>query len=248
MQQDMAGAGIPGSEATRAEEVTGKPGDAARKTLATRIAHRNRLRAERLARLHAAPGAPAAPKAAEARSEAPPSPAAPKASDAAPSRMPVPKPAARRVSPAADPALEAAREAEDNAAALEDFLKALSQGSGPLARLPAVEGAAEPPASPDPEPASVLPFQRPTEAETAFASERGPDRAGARHSEPRAAPVCDLHRLEGAGPGLIWALQRSGIACLAELAPLEAPELVSRLGYLGRLVPAETWISAARMQ
>ena len=74
--------------------------------------------------------------------------------------------------------------------------------------------------------AAVLPFQRPEPA--------------------AAAPASDLDRLPGAGPGLIWALEREGIACLADLAPLAPDALAARLGPIGRLVPAETWIATAR--
>jgi predicted flap endonuclease-1-like 5' DNA nuclease len=135
----------------------------ARRTLALRIAERNRmreLRAERLARLRP-PGAP--PPAAE----------------------------------------------DDASAALEEFLRALTGGGSSVPESP-------------PEPAAVLPFQRP---------------------EP--AP-CDLDRLPGAGPGLVWALKRAGLGSLAEVAALEAAELADRLGPLGRLVPAGAWIEAAR--
>lgn len=240
MQQETAG--TTGIDAAKTEAAdAGKPGEAARKTLAMRIAHRNRLRAERLARLRAEPvPEPAEMAAPEASPPAPSPEMTPEASTAAPSaetpsremaETPIPKPAEQA---GAAPAGKTVGEAEDNAAALEEFLKALSQGSA----APASQAVAD-----DPEPASVLPFQRPPEAELAAAH------AGARGagiSEPRAAPVCDLQKLDGAGPGLIWALQRAGIACMAELAPLEAPDLVSRLGYLGRLVPAEAWIDQAR--
>ena len=56
----------------------------------------------------------------------------------------------------------------------------------------------------------------------------------------------DLHRLPGAGPGLVWALERAGIRNLADLAGFGPPELSARLGPLGRLVPAAAWIAVAR--
>jgi predicted flap endonuclease-1-like 5' DNA nuclease len=56
----------------------------------------------------------------------------------------------------------------------------------------------------------------------------------------------DLDRLPGAGPGLIWALERAGLRRLADLAPLAPGELAARLGPLGRLVPAQAWIELAR--
>jgi predicted flap endonuclease-1-like 5' DNA nuclease len=94
--------------------------------------------------------------------------------------------------------------------------------------LRAVGGAALPAAAPAPapEPGAVLPFRS--------ARERP------------AAPPSDLDRLPGAGPGLVWALERAGLRSLADLAPLATGELAARLGPVGRLVPAEAWIAAAR--
>jgi predicted flap endonuclease-1-like 5' DNA nuclease len=87
--------------------------------------------------------------------------------------------------------------------------------------LRALTGDRPPPAPPPaPEPGAVLPFQRPE--------------------------LSDLDRLPGVGPGLIWAMERAGLRRLADLAPLEPPELAARLGPLGRLVPAQSWIAAAR--
>lgn len=102
--------------------------------------------------------------------------------------------------------------------ALEDFLRALT---GDLPALP--EG-------PPVEPGELLPFQRPAAAA----------------APATARPAGDLDRLPGVGPGLIWALDRAGLRCLADLAPLAPSELAARLGPLGRLVPAERWIAAAR--
>jgi hypothetical protein len=107
-------------------------------------------------------------------------------------------------------------------AALEDFLRTLTGDLPPLPEGPPVE------------PGELLSFQRPAEAAT-----RTGGAAGAR-------PAGDLDRLPGVGPGLIWALERAGIARLADLAPLAPAELVARLGPLGRLVPAERWIATAR--
>jgi predicted flap endonuclease-1-like 5' DNA nuclease len=90
--------------------------------------------------------------------------------------------------------------------------------------LRALTGNLPPPPAPAPEPpGAVLPF-----------------RAG------RGEPASDLARLPGVGPGLIWALERAGIVSLAVLAALEPEDLAARLGPLGRLVPAEAWITAAR--
>jgi hypothetical protein len=108
-------------------------------------------------------------------------------------------------------------DAIDSAEALEAFLRALT-GDRP----------APPPHAA--EPAAVLSFQRP---------ERPAERE--RSEDPG-----DLARLAGAGPGLIWALQRAGLRRLADLAPLGPEELVARLGPIGRLVPAEAWLATAR--
>jgi predicted flap endonuclease-1-like 5' DNA nuclease len=124
-----------------------------------------------------------------------------------------------RPAPGAGSAAPERPPAEADAAqdALEHFLRALTGAAG-LAPAPA------PGLAPAPEPAAVLPFPRP---------------------EP-AAPASDLDRLPGAGPGLIWALERAGVRCLADLAPLQPAELAARLGPIGRLVPAARWIEAAR--
>jgi hypothetical protein len=158
--------------------------DTARRTLALRIAQRNRLRemrAERLARLR--PPVLPAPAAATTPAEA---------------------------------------EAADAAAALEEFLRALT------GEAPAFVPAPAPPSTPG----AVLHFQRP-----------GPS---APVAVPPAAAPCDLGQLPGAGPGLVGALRRAGLADLAALAPLSPGDLVARLGPLGRLVPAAAWIAVAR--
>ena len=162
---------------------TGTPRDAVRRALAERIQGRNRLRAERLARLR--------PCAANSNAKTAETPAS----------------------------LSARREAADSGAALEEFLHALSGGSANPTSGPEADPA------PRPDPADVLRFHRPV-------------------SLPE--PVCDLGRLTGAGPGLIWALQRANITCLADLAALEPDELMDRLDVLGRMIPAETWITTAR--
>lgn len=219
-------------------------GEAARRTLALRIAHRNRLRAERLARLHAdgPPAAAAERTAASAPSEAAASVPKPATigARAAPASRPLP---ARRTAQPPEPSRAAAplSEEDEEEAALEEFLRALSASAPPpAAGASPAAAAAKAPAS---EPAAVLRFQRPPES-----GAPGPNAGLMGMTEPRAAPICDLHRLEGAGPGLIWALQRAGIACLAELAALEARDLSARLGALGGLIPAQDWIEAARRE
>lgn len=112
--------------------------------------------------------------------------------------------------------------------ALQEFLRALT-GDLPLSG-PVAEPAAEPVAGPA-GPAEVLSFQRPERVALA--------------PEPVAA-ASDLERLPGVGPNLVWVLEQAGIACLADLAPLDAADLVDRLGPIGRLVPAAGWIAAAR--
>jgi hypothetical protein len=120
------------------------------------------------------------------------------------------------------PAAPAAEPEDDTA--LRDFLRAL---------LPqdAVGGVA--PSFPA---AAVLRFQRP--------GSTGPA-ATARHDTAPPAP-CNLDRLPGAGPGLVWALRRAGLSGLSDIAALEAEDLAARLGPLGRLVPAGAWVLAAR--
>jgi predicted flap endonuclease-1-like 5' DNA nuclease len=164
---------------------------APRQTLAMRLAEREqqrRLRAERLARLRAAPGL----------AENPAGPPPPE---------PAPAPEPESVAAAGDP--------EDAAAALEEFLRALTGGAKPApAPAPGSELG----------PAAVLHFQRPASG----------------------APGRDLDRLPGAGPGLVRALERAGLRRLADIAPLAPEELAARLGPIGRLVPAQAWIDAAR--
>ena len=112
----------------------------------------------------------------------------------------------------------------DAAAALEEFLRSLTQG---------LDGG-QPPARrgrrPPPPPGEVLPFQRrPAEAGAGRAGRCGP-RAARRASAPAWSGRC-------AAPAS---------ADLAGLAALEPEALAARLGPLGRLVPARAWIAAAR--
>jgi hypothetical protein len=242
------------------------PSEAARRTLALRIAQRNRLRAERLARLR--PGARAEARARPDPEPAPsprPSPvvtgdpeAAPVADGTAAAAADLPEPetattpepgpeaaaapaAGKTAAATTDEALadDLAEEVAEASAALEEFLQALTAATGPA---PAMA-----------EPAAVLRFQRPAGPSEpigpplpASSASLAPSRRGKHDAEPIAAPICDLHLLHGVGPGLIWALQRAGIACLAELAPLEAGTLADRLGPLGPLIPTESWITTAR--
>jgi hypothetical protein len=120
---------------------------------------------------------------------------------------------------------QAAAAEDDDGAALEDFLRALTGGL--RSEAPAVL----------PPPGAVLPFQRPV-------LDTPPEALAAPPAAAAKAP--DLDRLPGAGPGLVWALDRAGLCCLADLAPLAPEDLAARLGPLGRLVPAAAWIAAAR--
>ncbi len=65
-------------------------------------------------------------------------------------------------------------------------------------------------------------------------------------AEAPSEPACDLDRLPGAGPGLVWALRRAGFARRADLAGLAPETLALRLGALGGLIPAAAWIAAAQ--
>jgi hypothetical protein len=135
--------------------------------------------------------------------------------------------------PGAGPAPEsAATPAAIDAAetALEDFLRTLTGDLPPLPEGPPVE------------PGALLPFQRPAEPAATTAATT----AAMIATMTAVRPAGDLDRLPGVGPGLIWALERAGFERLADLAPLAPSELAARLGPLGRLVPAERWIAAAR--
>jgi hypothetical protein len=123
----------------------------------------------------------------------------------------------------------------DAAAALEEFLRSLNRGLAGGAAA----GAPAPSSAPAPAPGEVLPFQRPLPPEAREAP--GSGTAG-----EAASGGSDLERLEGVGPGLLWALRRAGIPDLASLALLEPEALADRLGPLGRLVPARAWVEAAR--
>lgn len=63
-------------------------------------------------------------------------------------------------------------------------------------------------------------------------------------ADPR--PAAGLALLPGAGPGLLWALDRAGITDIADLAGVAPEALAERLGPIGRLIPAARWIEAAR--
>jgi len=56
----------------------------------------------------------------------------------------------------------------------------------------------------------------------------------------------DLMALPGAGPGLIWMLQKCGITTLTDLAETDAAALVPKLGLVGQIVDIHGWQSFAR--
>lgn len=216
--------------------------------LALRMAHRNRLRAERLARRLRDPAWPAALARSGAAPPAPsePAPSSPALFGSGPARQVggLAEPPAcfadrvaalRRSAPTHRPRGDVDPEA---AAALEEFLRMLIDRAGSADpetdRAPghiqsnhaSGSEAARNPAAPA-APGRVLSFQ-------GSAARRSPD------------PACDLDRLPGTGPGLIWALRHAGVDDLAVLAAFEPEDLAARLGPLGRLVPARAWIATAR--
>ena len=135
-----------------------------------------------------------------------------------------------------------------DAAAMEDFLTRLTGGLGLSGWTPGPEDApAEAPVAravlPFPGPAAVSPEPPEADPEPAPAS---PEELEALAAALEAA--CDLDRLPGAGPGLVWALRRAGLRRLDDLAGMEPGDLAERLGPVGLLVPLERWIGVARAQ
>jgi predicted flap endonuclease-1-like 5' DNA nuclease len=125
-----------------------------------------------------------------------------------------------------------APEAEDPSA----FLRVLRAATAKASSEPRPEAAR--PGDPAPAAAAVLPFQR--------APERMPERLAERGPAPVAAATGDLDRLPGAGPGLVWALERAGIARLGDLAASAPAPLADRLGPIGGLIDLPAWIDFAR--
>ena len=62
------------------------------------------------------------------------------------------------------------------------------------------------------------------------------------------AAASDLFLLAGAGPALVWMLQKCGITSLADLAQADAAQLVARLGLVGQIVDVAGWQRFARRQ
>jgi predicted flap endonuclease-1-like 5' DNA nuclease len=134
-----------------------------------------------------------------------------------------------------------------DAAAMQDFLTRLTGGLGLSGWTPSEPAADAPP----PVSRAVLPFPAPVAVSTppppAAAPE--PEETAPEDLEALATALeaaCDLDRLPGAGPGLVWALRRAGLRRLDDLAGLEPEDLAERLGPVGLLVPLERWIGVAR--
>lgn len=62
------------------------------------------------------------------------------------------------------------------------------------------------------------------------------------------AVVSDLSLLPGAGPGLIWMLQKCGIASLEDLAAADAGTLMPRLGLVGQIADVQGWLRFAKQR
>lgn len=85
----------------------------------------------------------------------------------------------------------------------------------------------------------IVPTSAPTEAEATLEPEEMPE-------EP--APRSDLFDLPGAGPGLVWMLESSGVKSLAELAVADADQLETEMGLVARILDLKFWISFAQDQ
>jgi predicted flap endonuclease-1-like 5' DNA nuclease len=77
----------------------------------------------------------------------------------------------------------------------------------------------------------------------------GQDRLVAALQQARpTGPRDDLSSLPGAGPGLIWMLQKCGIVSLQDLAGADPAMLVPRLGLVGKIVNVQSWQRYAQRQ
>ena len=130
---------------------------------------------------------------------------------------------------------------------MEDFLTRLTGGLGLSGWTPGPDAPAEAPIS-----RAVLPFPVPAAASAEPPeADPEPEPASPEALEALASALeaaCDLDRLPGAGPGLVWALRRAGLRRLDDLAGMEPGDLAERLGPVGLLVPLERWIGVARAQ
>jgi len=102
---------------------------------------------------------------------------------------------------------------------------------------------AVPPASAPqpPDPQEPDPAAHDTQAAAGFEASDNNDSKEATEAAPS-----DLSRLAGAGAGLVWMLQQSGVHSLAELAEADAETLSDKLGLVGQLLDMPAWIAQAR--
>jgi hypothetical protein len=78
---------------------------------------------------------------------------------------------------------------------------------------------------------------------------RGQDRLVAALLQTRqGGPGSNLSSLPGAGPGLIWMLQKCGIETLQDLALADPALLVPRLGLVGKIADVHGWHRYAQRQ
>lgn len=111
-------------------------------------------------------------------------------------------------------------------------------------------GAAEPNDAETPSPAGLAAPATSSEIEAVSPEVAPPPitaEVGAAHRHPPAgAAGCDLDRLPGAGPGLVWMLRQAGVRDLGDLAQADADALAGQLGLVGRLIDIGAWIAQAR--
>jgi predicted flap endonuclease-1-like 5' DNA nuclease len=55
----------------------------------------------------------------------------------------------------------------------------------------------------------------------------------------------DLHMLPGAGPGLVWMLQRCGVTSLDDLAQADPEVLTDQMGLIGQMLDLSSWVAFA---
>ncbi|RDC73185.1 hypothetical protein DLJ49_08755 [Rhodovulum sp. 12E13] len=55
----------------------------------------------------------------------------------------------------------------------------------------------------------------------------------------------DLHRLPGAGPGLVWMLQQCGVTSLDDLARADPEALTDQMGLVGQMLDLSSWVAFA---
>lgn len=153
-----------------------------------------------------------------------------------------------------EPASETETETED------EPVEAVADGSADLEAAEEADGAPDETPAPCDEAAELEAADAPAEAQADETEPSAPpSKSQARLEVGVATPVdplfgaddvasdeSELARLPGIGPGLIWALQRAGVANLADLAAADADALSTRLGVIGDLINVQTWIEEAR--